>query len=400
MRKSFLSILSGGLALCLCACSPAAPASKREHVSQLAGPERDPASLPSAEMKTGWYYAHLSPRDQAIYHRLWNGIQAGQNDIAMNGENIDRMHHVLEILLLEQPQFFHLSVVYDYTSAEGDSNRVLAFHPHYALSQEQYAEMLGEVEEKAEEMLTEAKTWSNWDYELELEIHDQLVRNITYFTDPKVEKEDRFNSFQTLYGALVEGKANCMGYIDAMTYLMNQLDIPCIGVSAPAQNSSGVTEGHSWNMAEIEGQWYHVDVCWNDTGLESESNPEAVMHTYFNVSDDKLAKYRDLETAQVNTTVLPEASSEAADYYQRNRLVMESPEQLQEKLSEAFPELTEGQPFEVRLGWDGTFSQRQELIRNCLQEAARVHAYDPEYEYTISLDEPMDTLYLEVHPLS
>ncbi|MDE7164704.1 MAG: hypothetical protein K2O04_04690 [Clostridiales bacterium] len=77
----------------------------------------------------------------------------------------------------------------------------------------------------------------------------------------------------TAYGILntqegKAGKALCEGYAKAFKVIMDKLGIPCVLVAGPACNGlelEATYEPHMWNAVKVEGQWYGVDVCWNDT---------------------------------------------------------------------------------------------------------------------------------------
>ena len=61
----------------------------------------------------------------------------------------------------------------------------------------------------------------------------------------------------TSYGAFVNHNAVCQGYALAFKVLMDRAGIPCCYVSSDAIN-------HAWNMVRLDGNWYHVDVTWDD----------------------------------------------------------------------------------------------------------------------------------------
>ena len=95
--------------------------------------------------------------------------------------------------------------------------------------------------------------------------HDWLVLNCQY--DPYVASGNRNYTtadgttytndrlVYTSYGAFVEGNSVCQGYALAFKALMNRADVPCFFVNG---------EGHAWNMVELDGAWYYVDVTWDD----------------------------------------------------------------------------------------------------------------------------------------
>lgn len=89
-------------------------------------------------------------------------------------------------------------------------------------------------------------------------VNEWMIDNLSY------EDREGNNNKYNLYGAIVETKVVCEGYARMFKYIMDGLDIPCILVSGTATNSDGETELHAWNYVELNGQWYAIDVTWND----------------------------------------------------------------------------------------------------------------------------------------
>ena len=89
-------------------------------------------------------------------------------------------------------------------------------------------------------------------------VNEWMIDNLSY------EDIEGNNNKYNLYGAIVETKVVCEGYARMFKYIMNGLDIPSILVSGTATNSDGQTELHAWNYVELNGQWYAIDVTWND----------------------------------------------------------------------------------------------------------------------------------------
>lgn len=111
------------------------------------------------------------------------------------------------------------------------------------------------------------------DYEKELAIHDYLVTNCEYGY-MEYAKEYAFTS----YGALVQRKAVCNGYAEAMALLLS-----CCGVENAIMTGSAGGELHAWNRVRLDDKWYQVDATWDDPVPDRGSYAG---HMYFNVSDD------------------------------------------------------------------------------------------------------------------
>lgn len=138
--------------------------------------------------------------------------------------------------------------------------------------------------DKASQVLDEVTEDGMTDYEKELAVHDWLVANVTYAKDTlnALAEEDPDNA--TPYGTLLNGQAVCHGYATTFQLFMEMLEIPCRYVRKPVHANGE----HTWNMVELDGHWYYVDVTWDDPTPDEEGRP--VKHEYFNVDDGKMLK--------------------------------------------------------------------------------------------------------------
>lgn len=107
-------------------------------------------------------------------------------------------------------------------------------------------------------------------------VHDYIARTYSY------ERHTEGSPF-AVYTFMNEKHGVCMAYALLFEKMMEALEIPCYYVIGKAAGEG--TEGHAWNMVQIEDQWYHVDVTWDDIG----SIPgREVRYRYFLVADEKM----------------------------------------------------------------------------------------------------------------
>lgn len=122
-------------------------------------------------------------------------------------------------------------------------------------------------------------------YERELAIHDYIVEHAEYDSQSlsrlPYEGGSQYNT--NPYGALVEGLAICSGYSSAFQLLMRMAGYECMTVHGEANSSR---ETHAWNMVRLGGEWYCVDVTWDDP-----SGMDTLLHSYFNVTSDYLREH-------------------------------------------------------------------------------------------------------------
>lgn len=110
------------------------------------------------------------------------------------------------------------------------------------------------------------------DFEKEKAIHDYLVNNYSY--------DQELNIF-TIKGLLTNKEGVCQAYADTFQLFMNLMGIQCITQSGVANGG-----GHAWNIIMLEGEWYNVDVTWDDPISEK----DILRYDYFNITDEQLSK--------------------------------------------------------------------------------------------------------------
>lgn len=94
---------------------------------------------------------------------------------------------------------------------------------------------------------------------------------------------DYTHSRHSAFDALAYGSAVCQGYANAYQRIMNSLGVPTDYVSGYAW--SGREWGrHGWNRVLIDGNYYYVDVTWNDAKYDSYKN------RYLLVSHEKMSR--------------------------------------------------------------------------------------------------------------
>ena len=118
-------------------------------------------------------------------------------------------------------------------------------------------------------------------------IHDYIINTTEYDTVRNNEGSSEYDS-NTSYGTLIQHKAICSGYSDAMELFLNKFGI---------KNYKVASKTHVWNAVYINNKWLHLDLTWDDPV----SNRGPILdHKYFLITTAKLIENDDDNTSTHN----------------------------------------------------------------------------------------------------
>ena len=126
--------------------------------------------------------------------------------------------------------------------------------------------------------------------------------------DDKIASSDPYgeNYDYEPYGVLKFKTAICVGNATTFKLFMDMLDIPCKIIHSTEEGE------HAWNLVKIGGDWYHVDITFDD-GFKTPS------YANFNVTDNvKLGTY------PWDTTDFPAANATKYSYIAQNAIEVDN----------------------------------------------------------------------------
>ena len=109
------------------------------------------------------------------------------------------------------------------------------------------------------------------------QIHDYIINTTQYDKERSDKKVKKYHS-DTAYGALVEHKAICGGYSDAMKLFLDRMGV---------ENYKIASENHIWNLVHINDQWLHLDLTWDDP--ITDTGEDVLEYSYFLITTEELS---------------------------------------------------------------------------------------------------------------
>ncbi len=160
------------------------------------------------------------------------------------------------------------------------SNTCYKINISYNINPETLVQYKKITEQAAFNIISQNIAKSMPDYIKEKIIHDYIIEHTSY------SSEDGELSYIP-YNALINGRGVCSAYAMSAKIMFDLVGIENIYVIGTATSNNN-TENHGWNIVNIDGNYYHLDLTWDDPvtlfGFDN------VDYTYFNVTDDVMSE--------------------------------------------------------------------------------------------------------------
>ena len=189
----------------------------------------------------------------------------------------DQIYIVKEAVLADHPEAFWVKGSYTVKNNFHDGNYLVLYSKYSAT---EIHSMFDELNSAIIPILSRIPDEAT-ELARETIIHDAVVDTVAYDFEA-AEADDSSHDAFNVYGALVRKKAVCTGYAGAMKMLLNLVGIECRTAVGMSKNS-----GHMWNQVRIDGDWYNLDVTWDDSSTDSDILYSR--YNYFNITDERLA---------------------------------------------------------------------------------------------------------------
>jgi hypothetical protein len=223
---------------------------------------------------------------------------------------------VLMLFYYDHPEFFWIDGSYEYGTTRMSNSNIgnitvnLGVYEYWKDHDLEKAKT--DLDIALNSILDKAKAIEN-DYERILLVHDYLIETNSY-DDYAFEHYETMNAeaaarVSSAYGGLTQGKVMCAGYTNAFNLVMHRLGYESFYVSGTADGGA-----HAWNLIELGGDYYHIDLTWDD--LDGE--PAEVLYDYFCITDEEIAKTHTVDAG----IIFPEANSTEYNYFVKENMML------------------------------------------------------------------------------
>lgn len=233
------------------------------------------------KMTARYMYSILSPKEQAVYKKIVEGIRRFDNSIRLNGSvSFESIKQIVEYVVLDYPQLYYA----DFSRVSfSQSVFFTEIGINYWLSKSEVETFDREILKRVTEVFNSLHI-SSLDENAKLNmIYDYMVKNVQYDFTPNGNAKYA----HCIIGPVLYNKGVCEGISKSFKLLCDAASISSIVVTGTAVDiTNNKNVNHAWNIARIESTCAHVDVTWDICAFNSGN----YFLDYFGLSDEEIGK--------------------------------------------------------------------------------------------------------------
>lgn len=290
-----------------------------------------------------YYYNKLNQQQKIIYDSIATYVRELNNNIKLKGydyvdENtaLQDINTSMEAFFDDHPEVFYLNSEYKILTVDRIAKKQVELDVTYSVYDSIDLEnKISQIESVTNEIISNIKLESSFNNQLQ--IHDIFANMVNYFNykDPNEIPEE----CHSIYGTLVNKKGVCDGFTKSMQILLNKVGIESIFVSGTLEKNP-----HAWNLVNIDGSWYHMDVTSDKSlHLKEDKSDNIVIHSYFNVTTDNIKKTHTIQ----KENILPLADTTDYNYYRATNKYIFGTQNLDNRLKEILEQSKDDSIYEV-----------------------------------------------------
>ncbi|NIK70330.1 transglutaminase domain-containing protein [Paenibacillus sp. BK720] len=185
----------------------------------------------------------------------------------------DGLQNTINLALAQDDYTAYILDSYLYTIRSWGNLSTIKLEARYRETTDQTAAVDAMVSKAIKQIITPQMN----EHEKVKAIHDWIVGRLQY---------DETLKHYTAYDALTTGTAVCQGY-SLLAYKM----LKAVGIPVLIAEGKVKTGDHAWNMVQLGGNWYHLDMTWDDPVVKqagTQQTESRLSYNYYLKTDDEM----------------------------------------------------------------------------------------------------------------
>lgn len=241
-------------------------------------------------------YWDMNEDEQELYNALYSASYYGETTATIDTDTFNSIEEPFDIytsFLYDHPELFWLKRQYTYSSSSEETVIEMKTKDFwkYVSNKEKY---INDLDAIVTQVANEALQY-NSKYDQIKYVHDYIVNNTKYDHKAaddinKTISNKRTEIANTPYGPLVTGTGVCGGYSRSFQMIMQRMGYECGFVCGNTYLDDGSFYGyHAWNYLKVDGDYYYMDVTWDDP-TSSKPDEDLLTYDYYCITSDLISK--------------------------------------------------------------------------------------------------------------
>ncbi|HAE45151.1 MAG TPA: hypothetical protein DCG37_06115 [Lachnospiraceae bacterium] len=294
------------------------------HDDGYSGEENADTEIP-AQGLSGFYFSQLSEDRQNVYEQIYTGVVERKSEFFIYAQDDGDCGPALNALVCDHPEFFWIdgnASIYGY---EGPGAKKITLE--FNIDSSEIDAVQGIIDAATQEYLSQLPENAT-SYEKVKTAYDYVVRKADYMLNAP--------QAQNIQSVFLYGQSVCAGYTRSFQYLLSKVGIFSAYIAGTVEHN-GALETHAWNLVNIDGTNYLVDVTWGDPnygGSDVEGKMPDIMYNYLCLTTEDMERATHIPDP---TFTYPVCTSRDYNYYYLNGYYHENfdREQIRNVLTEA-----------------------------------------------------------------
>lgn len=221
-----------------------------------------------------YYYQTLSKKQKKIYENIYNCLTDNAKKVSISSSDYELVQKISNYVLYDHPEIYYL----DYFELQNQVE-VCNYIPIYSYTKNEQKEINTQLDTIKNNFINSIPSNAN-DYDKLKLIYQYVIDKCSYLDNAKDN--------QHITSSLINGPTVCSGYVKAIQYLCNALNINSAYIIGEEVGANENEDLHAWNMINLEDDYYYLDATWGDYVYEDDS---FCMMNYFMFDSNEMLKF-------------------------------------------------------------------------------------------------------------